>query len=147
MKALTVREPWATAILDGRKRIENRTWTPSQLLVGERFAIHVGRTPDRTAIAYALAGAPDDRDAGLVAGSVVLAGLHRAEIDSPDALFGPCCSTPFAFYPEPGGRTLWHWELEEPRRFVTPFPAAGQLGLWEPDPSTAGRLLDAEILL
>ena len=26
MKALTIRQPWASLIVDGEKRVENRTW-------------------------------------------------------------------------------------------------------------------------
>ena len=37
MKALTVKQPWAWAIISGRKRVENRTWSTS---VRGRIAIH-----------------------------------------------------------------------------------------------------------
>ena len=41
MRALTVRQPWAWAIAEGYKDIENRSWYP-RLEPGEVFAIHAG---------------------------------------------------------------------------------------------------------
>lgn len=40
MKALTIRQHWAWAIVHGSKRVENRTWRPSPKMIGQRFAIH-----------------------------------------------------------------------------------------------------------
>lgn len=44
MKALTLHQPWASAIAVGSKRIENRTWLASRfgLRAGDTFAIHAG---------------------------------------------------------------------------------------------------------
>lgn len=43
MKALTILQPWADCICYHGKRVENRTWPPPTLLVGERIAIHAGK--------------------------------------------------------------------------------------------------------
>jgi len=49
MKMLTVLQPWASAIMSGNKRIENRMWKPdspmlatAKKLVGQRIGIHAG---------------------------------------------------------------------------------------------------------
>lgn len=42
MKALTIREPWATCLVYGPKRIENRSWVPPRTMMGQRIAIHTG---------------------------------------------------------------------------------------------------------
>lgn len=49
MRALTLKHPWPWAICRLGKRIENRTWAPSQGLLkqGEWFAIHAGQIPRR----------------------------------------------------------------------------------------------------
>lgn len=39
MRALSIREPWASAIVYGPKRVENRGWRDDSI-VGERIAIH-----------------------------------------------------------------------------------------------------------
>lgn len=40
LKALTILHPWPYAITQLGKRIENRTWAPSCLKKGDRFALH-----------------------------------------------------------------------------------------------------------
>lgn len=55
MKALTVWQPWAWAIAEGFKRVENRDWkpAPSMLGSGDRLAIHAAvRAVDREALKH-----------------------------------------------------------------------------------------------
>jgi hypothetical protein len=40
MKALSLQEPFASLVCNGRKRVENRSWAPPASLIGERIAIH-----------------------------------------------------------------------------------------------------------
>lgn len=49
MLALTIIQPWATLIVEGPKRIENRTWRPSSRLLkrGDVLAIHAGKKTDQ----------------------------------------------------------------------------------------------------
>lgn len=46
MFALTIWQPWAAAIAHGPKRIENRQWAPPLTHVGQRIAIHAGKSYD-----------------------------------------------------------------------------------------------------
>lgn len=44
MRALTVKQPWASLIASGIKQVENRTYKPpTTMLGGKRFAIHAGK--------------------------------------------------------------------------------------------------------
>lgn len=43
MKALTIRQPWATLIALGVKHIETRSWRAPQSLIGQTIAIHAGK--------------------------------------------------------------------------------------------------------
>ena len=43
MKALTIRQPWASLIALGVKHIETRSWRASQSLIGQTIAIHAGK--------------------------------------------------------------------------------------------------------
>lgn len=53
MKAITVKQPWASAIASGMKTVENRTRPhPWNKAIGQRIAIHAGQTWDRTADGY-----------------------------------------------------------------------------------------------
>lgn len=113
MKALTVQQPWAWAILHGGKDVENRTqtWSHRGLL-----AIHAGaRVSDR-----GLRDVPaitnrqlerSDLVTGAVIGTVHLTDVHTA--------YPGCCDSPWAetHYDEHGGRTrrdVVHLVLDKP---------------------------------
>jgi len=40
--ALTLWQPWASAIVHGPKRVENRSWSPPGNVIGRRIWIHAG---------------------------------------------------------------------------------------------------------
>src|SRR5690606_24881415 len=48
MKALTIRQPWAAAIVHGTKRTENRSWPAPAKHLGTRILIHAAASNDRT---------------------------------------------------------------------------------------------------
>lgn len=125
MKALSVRQPWATFIIDGLKTIEVRSW-PTKFR--GRLAIHVSQK---------LAGgfrAADwvDLPRGAIIGTVEVVGCKPL---TPEAakLAGFDDATP----EECEG--LYGWELARPRK-CEPIPCSGALSLWRvPD--------DAEVAL
>ena len=41
MKAITIKQPWASLIVHGFKNIENRTWACPEKYIGHRVLIHV----------------------------------------------------------------------------------------------------------
>lgn len=43
MRALTLWQPWGTAIIHGPKDVENRSWGPPRNLVGRWLVIHAGK--------------------------------------------------------------------------------------------------------
>lgn len=49
MKALTLIQPWAWAITTLGKRVENRGWKPPARIIGQRIAIHAGKSFDNEA--------------------------------------------------------------------------------------------------
>lgn len=42
MKAITIKQPWASFIVHGLKDIENRTWACPKKYIGQRVLIHAG---------------------------------------------------------------------------------------------------------
>ena len=44
MKALTLHQPWATMVALGSKPYETRSWPPPAKLIGQRIAIHAGKS-------------------------------------------------------------------------------------------------------
>ncbi len=84
MKALTIRQPWATLIALGVKTIETRSWRAPVSLIGQRIAIHAGShrplladvgdwstfySPDREC--FIMREHPDGRCADLPFGAIV----------------------------------------------------------------------------
>ena len=90
MKALSVRQPWAWFIVNGHKDIENRTWAPSDVVIGKRILIHAGqrkmtRKDFELFLEYCaelkISKHPksvDDFDYGAVVGSVLIDGVTRS---------------------------------------------------------------------
>lgn len=138
MKVLTVRQPWAAALVSGAKTIENRTWRTAP---GRRIAIHAGAKPDAHAVlppgpdGLAQVGATEAerRDLGHVLGTVALVGVHGAGSMICDSL--GCSESPWALWPNDVVPLVFHWIVGDPVAFVTPIPAKGALHLWEAGPS------------
>jgi ASCH domain len=109
MKALTVRQPWASAIIWAGKTVENRSWTTSYR---GRLYIHAGQRLEPVDVLPV--GAPVPR--GAIIGTVELTGCHRCD--------GSCSVWAEA--------DLWHWVLADPVALAEPVPCRGALGLWTP---------------
>ncbi len=135
MLALTVWQPWAVALIELRKDVENRSWAPPRRAIDTRIAIHAGKTLDSAAVAHlvrlglmrpgAITGAP----LGAIVGTVELQGGSRSAV------------SPWA---EPG---MWHWLVTDPRRLREPVPCRGAQGRW-PVPADVERLvLEREVVL
>lgn len=117
MKALTIRQPWAHAIIRDGKDVENRTWAPPIAAMPFRMAVHAGKGYDGPG---AYRGEPD-RDAlvfGAVIGDVIVAATHHADQ----------CRCECSKWAQPG---QWHWMLVDPVAHDEPVPVKGMLGLWE----------------
>lgn len=143
MKALTVQQPWAWAIVHGGKTVENRTqaWKyrgPLAIHAGQRDSARgwqqIGDLlggPIGAAAERARSGATTY---GAIIGVVQLVDVHRAATNLGDLT--PCCDSEWAEqeYEEHGGATrrdVVHLVLEDPRP-VDPIPCTGRLGLWTP---------------
>lgn len=118
MKALTVRQPWAWAIIHAGKNIENRSRKTN---FRGRFLIHAGlMVPGWQPLAdletrHSPYPDPELLTYGAVIGSAVLAGCEWS--NSSVGKWGePMC---------------WHWQIEMPQMYTTPIPAKGALGFWE----------------
>ena len=130
IQALSVKQPWAYAILRLGKNVENRTWwTPYR---GD-LVIHAPKTRDDRHSYHAIReimqagmGIPawheDEllQELGAIVGVVELVDVvqrHQGSrwAETPDRLGRP-----------------YHWLLRNPRVLPEPIPARGFQGLWEP---------------
>lgn len=133
MRALTVRQPWAWAIVHGGKDVENRSRNAAGGYRGP-IAIHAGLREDDDAYADDLIKAAfaeyddswqllDEMPMGVVLGVVDLIDVHTSH--SAQTAHG-CCRSWW------GQDLMTHLVLGNPRPLARPVPAKGRLGLWTP---------------
>ncbi|MFI8967010.1 hypothetical protein ACIGO8_33430 [Streptomyces sp. NPDC053493] len=131
MRALTVRQPYADAIVWGGKATENRGRPVSGMHLGTTILIHAGKELHASKVTAAdleLPHAPDVR--GAIIGTAVLDSCHEADPNG-------CCA--------PWGMLgFWHWTLRAARPLSRPVPADGALGLWTPTADVVGKVLAAD---
>lgn len=145
-RALTVQQPWAFAIAEGLKDVENRTWNTHYR---GALAIHTAQTVDhgvglarhdrQAAVRFDEVGARNNLwDArhhlpsrinkpphptlalSAIIATVTLTGAHRYEPG--------CCDSPWA--EQTTG--VWHWALAGAQILPQPIACRGRLGLWVP---------------
>ena len=117
MKTLTIKQPWADAIVHGTKRTENRRWTTRYR---GRLLIHAGAAYDQVA-RYIIdqddrADWPDVR--GALIAIATLTDVHPAS---------GCCQ-PWG----ESGSDVFHWTLTDVHALPEPVVCPGRLGLWTP---------------
>ncbi|MFL5344378.1 MAG: hypothetical protein ACJ8AT_06280 [Hyalangium sp.] len=118
LHALTLQQPWATAVAELGKDVENRVWAPYQARVGQPLAIHAGLVYDQQSaegIRQEFGLKVPGRHAcprGAVVAVAMLAGASR-DSASRWAVAGQ-----------------WHWHLEGVVQLVRPVPCKGAQGLW-----------------
>lgn len=129
MRALTLWRPWTWSIVYGPKRIENRPWKPPANIIGQRIALHSGKTYDKDGEAFimerlnAIGGLPViAEDQGIVGVATVVGVITTkdaaAHIHSPDG------GHQFGWFFGPFG-----WVLEDVRP-IEPIAIKGAQGLW-----------------
>lgn len=154
MRAITVRQPWAWAIIHGGKDVENRTRNIAGAYRGPvaiHVALSIGDAAAWTApnVQAALLAHDVETDwpltLGRIIGVVDLVDVHsglnseRARLRAvrscyqPGKPWGPC--SPWAMPDH------HHLVLANPRPLAEPIPYKGRLGLWTlPDDVLAGAL-------
>jgi hypothetical protein len=131
VKALSLTQPWASLIADGRKRVETRSWRAPKNQIGQRIAIHAAKSIEKD---FALECGYDPKTIPL--GKVIC----TARLDSclptpctPEAImlaWGHLFSTNELKYGDfEAGR--FAWLLSDVELITPPLTMRGTLGLWE----------------
>lgn len=119
MRALTIRQPWASAIAYGDKRVENRGWALPEKLRGQVIAIHAGKGHDLYAQLPEGCAWPEIAVHPLGAVIAVARVTHSC---LPWECDGSC--SPWAI------RGQDHWHLEDVIALRETVPCTGHLGVW-----------------
>lgn len=140
MKAISIKQPWATLIALGEKEFETRSW---QTKYRGRIAIHASKQIDKEAcIAFATAlkkyGITSIKElpTGVMLATVNLVDCHKVIQDEygtkakmHNGLIISGNEYDYGNYDE--GR--YAWELDSVQVLPSPVPAKGKLSLWEWD--------------
>lgn len=148
MRALTLHQPWASLIVDGRKASETRSWCPLLPPNGETIAIHAGnKVAEVECVEFGYDPAQIVRGAVLGYAKVyrVVKVTHdegstwRGGIIAPQHVFGVTGEITRGYYDDMGdysvGRCIWL--LEDVERLDKPIRCRGWQGLWHFDPLDA----------
>ncbi len=145
--ALSIRQPWASAIVDGPKRIENRTWQPPFDLIGERIWIHAAATYDVEGHESARKlwpvldkdptveiGSRYSTNLGAVLGSARIAGFGS------DKFFDVYGKATEDIFEDPWWSGPYGWLLDDVIKLRSPIPSRGYQKLWVPDDALLRQL-------
>lgn len=127
MKAISIKQPWASLIAYGIKDIENRTWKCPQKYIGQRILIHasgchgkkfeINLTDEQMKQAFPLISEKSTSgkwEFGAIIGSMVIA---------------DCVQNHPSVWAEKG---YWNWVLKDAVLFDKPIEGVkGKLGFWE----------------
>lgn len=141
MKALTIKQPWATLIALGEKKYETRSWRTNYR---GKLAIHAGKQIDMGAFREPRIKSilekhgitdPKQLPIGAVIAISELADCHQVIMDFDTHAETTGCFIDEYEYPlgcyEIG---RFAWELKNVQPLETPIGAKGQLSLWEWNP-------------
>lgn len=155
MKALSVKQPWASLIVEpypnnigfGIKPIENRTWPCPKQYIGQRVLIHASKIPinfkfdikgqasvSEIQIASMLNHCEENSLYGVIIGSVQIVDCvvnHHsiwAEKTNPNEV---CLNGIPLYHVTQKEGVIYNWVLAHPIKFPQPIPAKGKLGFWD----------------
>jgi predicted transcriptional regulator len=147
MKAITIKQPYASLIVEGIKDIENRTWKCPEKYIGQRVLIHSSSSEkyDKLPLDKMFTESQLSRlyekytetelckrvyPFGAIIGSVEIV---DCVVNHP-SIWAEKTEEPLEYYTgeeEFGYCTIYNWVLANPIKFPKPIPAKGKLGFWE----------------
>ncbi len=124
MKVLTIKQPWATLIMQGYKRFEFRSW---QTKYRGDLLIHAGKGIDKEAMKRLAKYLPEKLSRGEILGKVTLVDCIKMTTEFKGMLLKENAD----IYTKSSFSENYGWQLEDVEVFEKLIPAKGQLGLWE----------------
>ena len=124
MKALTIKQPWATLIIQGDKRFEFRSW---QTKYRGELLIHAGKSVDKEAVKRLSKYLPEELPLGKILGKVKLVDCIKMSPDFKEILL----KENNEIYTKSSFQENYGWQLADVEVFKEPVEAKGHLSLWE----------------
>lgn len=135
MKAISLRQPWADLVMQGKKTLELRSWTVSYR---GPLAIHASQTVSEAAC-QAFGIRPDQVTSGAILGTVELVSILELDEREYQARKNEHLAGDF-FKPDPEHSTLYGWQVTNPQPLPQPAPFPGRMGLFNvPDELFTGQ--------
>ena len=126
MKVLTIKQPWATLIMQGNKRYEFRSW---QTKYRGDLLIHAGKGIDKEAMKRLSKYLPEELPARKILGKVTLVDCIKCDENFKEK----CLKENKDVYAKSTFVEKFAWQLENVEVFDEPLEAKGKLSLWEYD--------------
>ena len=126
MKAISIKQPWASLIAHGIKDIENRTWRCPKKYLGQRVLIHVSSSKRIRTWTFA----QDDvlRKNPSIHYDCVYGGFPKGAIIG-SVVIADCVQNHPSVWAEKG---VWNWVLKDAVLFDKPIQnVEGKLNLWD----------------
>lgn len=134
MLAISLWQPWASLVRDGRKTYETRSWKP-KIERGTLLAIHAARYWTNQLAEFQHEFEVQDCPRGAILCVVRYKAAYRTEEAYSHA---PVAATEERFGDWTSGR--WAWRLELVHKFSVPIPCKGHQSLWWTDPETSEEM-------
>lgn len=123
MKVITIKQPWATLIVEGYKRFEFRSWKTNYR--GD-ILIHAGKGIDKEAMERLKKYLPDEIPLGKIIGKATLTDCVSMSKDFADML----SKENNDIYTTHSFSRNYGFKLENVQKLDNPIDVKGQLGLW-----------------
>ena len=124
MKVLTIKQPWATLIMEGYKRFEFRSW---QTKYRGDLLIHAGKGIDKEALKRLEKYIPENIPTGKILGKVTLTDCIKCD----EKFKEMCLKENKDVYAKSTFAERYAWQLADVEVFAEPVDAKGKLSLWE----------------
>lgn len=126
MKVLTIKQPWATLIMQGNKRFEFRGW---QTKYRGDLLIHAGKSIDKEAMKRLEKYLPKKLPIGKILGKVTLVDCVKMSPEFKEKLLKENIN----IYASSIFKEDYGWQVKNVEVFEKPIEASGHLSLWEYD--------------
>lgn len=124
MKVLTIKQPWATLIMQGNKKFEFRSW---QTKYRGDLLIHAGKGIDKEAMVRLKKYLPEDLPLGKILGRVKLVDCIKMSPEIKEMLL----KENDEIYTKSSFKENYGWQVTDVEVFDKPIDAKGHLSLWE----------------